>query len=171
LLGGLKVMFKWVDIRIFELFPVFVVGFGFIEFRWIKTLLGSNGLLVLSTLLIPVCGWSYSEWYDSAVIASVCRLIAMGAGVVLLWRVSMVLSFNRVSSIIAKAGSSWLGVMLLHRIVQRASGVSHWDLGIAGSLTVLIGLILPATFFVSVGYCRLFMMDRDIGARPAGKSK
>jgi hypothetical protein len=162
-LFALKVMFKWVDIRIFELFPIFAAGFAIGEFRWIRKLLGSNAMLLMSVLMIPLCAWSYDRWYDSTAITTASRVTAMGAGVVMFWRLSMALSARRAGPVIAKAGASWLGVILLHRVVQWGSGASHLDLGTSGSLFVLIAVLLPVTFIISMGYCRLFKIDRGMG--------
>ncbi|MEI7912069.1 MAG: hypothetical protein WCK77_20750 [Verrucomicrobiota bacterium] len=166
-LALLKLGFKWVDIRIFELLPAFLVGACFFEFGILGIILRNRWVLILALLIFPLCGLSYGKWHDSTPIASMIRMLAMGSGIVLLWRISMSVARRWIPAIIWQGGASWLGIILLHRIIAQLAAVSRLDPGFAASWLVLLGVLIPMTVVVAILFHRVFMQARPVDHKPA----
>lgn len=154
-LGALKIGFRWVDIRIFELFPVFLIGTGVAQSRQFKRLLLGRWTPIAAFFLFCLCGAANGKWYDTTLIASMIRLIAMLAGILVLWRLSQSAPRALLPTWLWQAAAAWLEVMLLHRIIARLSGVCRFEIGFAGSWIVPLLILVPVTFIASAAVHQL----------------
>jgi len=163
----LKLKFQWIDIRFFEVLPVFTLGLMANGDGPAACVLASRVVPWLFVPIFVLLGFAYCHWSDHAMIASVVRLAAMvpAIGFFMAFRAHGLLPGTQ--SFWQQVGSCWFEVFLWHRIVfTMGMGLFHPATGLLSALYVF-GVLVPAVFTAAWVTRRVIV---QISSRLAGEN-